>query len=170
MANLKDSGARIEFPGGAVRDCPDGKGRCDLLPLDVVYELILKEYNAESAFVILDIGRFMKKKKTKNLFDAITSFCFVRKWDVCTAIIEASIQYEDGAHKYAERNWEKGINLHNLIDSGIRHYLKWLRKDTDEPHDRAFVWNMLGAIWTIDNKPEFDDIPTILIPETFMEN
>ena len=32
---LKDSGTRREFPSGAVRDINEGKGRCDLLPLDV---------------------------------------------------------------------------------------------------------------------------------------
>ena len=50
-------------------------------------------------------------------------------------------------------------SLHCYIDSGVRHYLKYLREDNDEPHNRAFVWNMLGAIWTIENKPEFIDIP-----------
>jgi hypothetical protein len=33
-----------------------------------------------------------------------------------------------------------------------------LRGDEDEPHDRAFVWNLVGAIWTMENKPEFNDI------------
>ena len=36
MAELKDSGARRDFGTGAVRDAADGKGRCDLLPLQVV--------------------------------------------------------------------------------------------------------------------------------------
>ena len=33
---IKDSGERKEFSTGAVRDIQEGKGRCDLLPLDVV--------------------------------------------------------------------------------------------------------------------------------------
>ena len=36
MPEIKDSGARREFESGAVRDIQEGKGRCDLLPLDVV--------------------------------------------------------------------------------------------------------------------------------------
>lgn len=36
MVEIKDSGERREFETGAVRDIQDGKGRCDLLPLDVV--------------------------------------------------------------------------------------------------------------------------------------
>lgn len=53
----------------------------------------------------------------------------------------------------------KPIPLHCYIDSGVRHYLKFKRGDTDEPHDRAFIWNMLGAIWTHSNKPELIDLP-----------
>jgi hypothetical protein len=49
--------------------------------------------------------------------------------------------------------------VHIFIDSGVRHYLKYLRGDKDEPHDRAFIWNMLGAIWTHENKPELIDLP-----------
>ena len=33
---IKDSGERTKFDSGAVRDMHGGKGRCDLLPLDVV--------------------------------------------------------------------------------------------------------------------------------------
>lgn len=33
---IKDSGDRTEFETGAVRDMREGKGRCDLMPLDVV--------------------------------------------------------------------------------------------------------------------------------------
>ena len=33
---LKDSGTRREFETGAVRDICEGKGRCDLLPMDVI--------------------------------------------------------------------------------------------------------------------------------------
>lgn len=36
---IKDSGNRREFDTGAVRDIQEGKGRCDLLPLDVVAHL-----------------------------------------------------------------------------------------------------------------------------------
>ena len=35
---IKDSGNRTEYETGAVRDIQEGKGRCDLMPLDVVAE------------------------------------------------------------------------------------------------------------------------------------
>ena len=33
----------------------------------------------------------------------------------------------------------------------------------DERHDLAFIWNMLGAVWTMEHKPEMIDIPFELI-------
>ena len=80
---------------------------------------------------------------------------YVDKW---SAVLDVAKQYEGGAAKYGEHNWEKGIPLHSFIDSAIRHYLKWARGDADEPHDRACLWNIFGAIWTLLNKPELDDI------------
>ena len=42
MSEIKDSGNRREFSTGAVRDMAEGKGRCDLLPLDVISDLFLE--------------------------------------------------------------------------------------------------------------------------------
>ena len=68
-------------------------------------------------------------------------------------MLEVSILYEAGAIKYGENNWQRGMPLSCYIDSGVRHYLKTLRGDDDEPHYRGFVWNMLGAMWTLNNVP-----------------
>lgn len=46
--------------------------------------------------------------------------------------------------------------VNRYLDSGVRHYLKTLRGDIDEPHYRGFVWNMLCAMWTADNLPEMN--------------
>ena len=39
VLKIKDSGERSEFATGAVRDIQKGKGRCDLMPLDVIAAL-----------------------------------------------------------------------------------------------------------------------------------
>ena len=72
-------------------------------------------------------------------------------------LLEVSIHFEEGAKKYGENNWQKGIPVHCYIDSAVRHYLKYLRGDKDEPHDRAFCWNLMCAIWTCKHKPELND-------------
>lgn len=152
MAELKDSGARRDFGTGAVRDVAEGKGRCDLLPLRVIGDYLKDP-------VLAEIDRYIRNGNKQNLFGALSWACDKFHWDDPTAMLEVSHQYEDGAAKYDDRNWEKGIPLHCFIDSGVRHYLKWLRGDVDEPHDRAFIWNMLGAIWMHDNRPEMIDLP-----------
>ena len=77
-------------------------------------------------------------------------------WD---AIHELAIHCEQGAKKYGERNCEKGIPVHSLIDSAIRHLSCYLRGMKDEPHLRAALWNVALAIWMEKNRPEQQDIP-----------
>lgn len=149
---IKDSGTRREFESGAVRDIADGKGRCDLLPLGVIGEMMDDPY-------LQYIEQYIRTGKQKFLQCVIEDFCISHFLDFETALLEVSKHYEEGAKKYAERNWEKGISLHCYIDSGVRHYIKLLRGDTDEHHNRAFVWNLLGALWTQNHKPELIDLP-----------
>lgn len=152
MSEILDSGARREFSSGAVRDVQEGKGRCDLLPLSVVAEVM-------SDNVLCEIDIYVRTGDYNAIVRAIQHFCRNNKMDLCTAMLEVAKHYEQGAKKYTERNWEKGIDLHCYIDSGVRHYLKYKRGDTDEPHDRAFIWNMLCAIWTQTCRPECIDLP-----------
>ena len=152
MAILKDSGARRDFGTGAVRDVAEGKGRCDLLPLVEIGNLEGDDY-------LWEIGTYIRQGGTAALWRVIGRFAQEVYGGTPSAMLEVAKQYEDGARKYNDRNWENGIPLHCFIDSGVRHYLKFRRGDTDEPHDRAFVWNMLGAIWTQQNHPELNDLP-----------
>ena len=159
MAELKDSGARRDFDTGAVRDVSEGKGRCDLLPLKILGDYFTHDGKPNKLFH--HIENYVRNGDTSELFCAMDEFNY-RHWNNNrTMFLEVAKQYEDGARKYNDRNWEKGIPLHCYIDSGVRHYLKFLRGDKDEPHDRAFVWNMLGAIWTHENKPELIDLPFV---------
>lgn len=153
--SLVDSGARTEFQTGAMREIDESvKGRCDLLPLDVVADILA--INTDS--VVYLINRFTETHDLRYLHSAVKDFCGIRGWDMPTAMLELSIHFAEGAKKYSPNNWRKGLPIHSFIDSGVRHYLKWLRGDTDEPHDRAFLWNMVCCIWTFQNKPEMMDI------------
>lgn len=156
MSEIKDSGARREFTTGAVRDISEGKGRCDLLPLDIVADLYAGTHQAG---ILTHIDNFVRGGDELDLLSAIKRFCEWRDWRWAEMLLEVSIHFEQGANKYAERNWEKGIPIHCYIDSAIRHLLKCSRGDTDERHDRAFCWNLLCALWTLKHKPELDDLP-----------
>lgn len=164
MAEILDSGERRTFESGAVRDVQEGKGRCDLLPLDVVATVLGMYFSNDLICnpddgILYFIHQYVVNGDVGNLYTVIRKFLEQECLNPCTAILELAKHYEDGARKYQPRNWEKGIPLHCYIDSGVRHYIKHLRGDKDEPHDRAFLWNMFGAIWTHNHKPELIDLP-----------
>lgn len=148
---IKDSGERREYATGAVRDMAEGKGRCDLLPLDVAAMILL-----QNGKVLRLIAEFQRSEDTTFLYEALSIFCRSCDWDESTMLLEVAKHMEEGAKKYGERNWEKGLPVNCYIDSAVRHYLKWRRGDADEPHDRAFCWNVMCCIWTIMHKPELN--------------
>ena len=136
---IKDSGTRREFDTGAVRDCTEGKGRCDLMPLDVVAEVADDEILEDIAsYVDTGIDMFLKNALER----------FARVYDsIYDMMLDVSIHFEEGAKKYGEYNWQKGIPESSYIDSAVRHYMKYRAGMEDERHDRAFVWNILCLIW-----------------------
>ena len=152
---IKDSGTRREFETGAVRDIQEGKGRCDLLPLDVL--ACYFNLDGKPNKTLRYIHEFQLDGNIKPLTRVLTCFNEEHWKNNRTMFLEVSKHFEEGAKKYGEHNWQKGIPTHCYIDSAVRHYLKYLRGDTDEPHDRAFVWNILCCIWTCVNKPELND-------------
>lgn len=162
MSEILDSGTRREFGTGAVRDVQEGKGRCDLMPLDVL-AMYYSEHHAlcpHIGMVFESLHRFMTTGDTAHLFAALRWFRVPGHYERSeTMFLELAKHYEAGAVKYGERNWEKGIPVHCYIDSAVRHLLKFIRGDDDEPHDRAFVWNVVGAIWTVNHCPDMMDIP-----------
>lgn len=153
---IKDSGNRTEFDTGAVRDMHEDKGRCDLMPLDVVADLYRRWFpEIKAGSVFRELYNFTKTGDTGYLFGALAEDdIFEATSDM---LLETAKHFEQGAKKYGEYNWQKGIPTKSYIDSAIRHYLKHLRGDTDERHDRAFVWNILCCIWTCKHKPELND-------------
>lgn len=155
---IKDSGSRQEFSTGAVRDIQKGKGRCDLMPLDVIAKHMPSQ-------ILELISTFQKKGEESHLWKAMELFQYEAfpmgvvntKQRMANTLLEVAKHFEEGAEKYGENNWQKGLPVKSYINSAVRHYLKWLRGDEDEPHDRAFCWNILCAIWTCKHKPELNE-------------
>jgi len=75
------------------------------------------------------------------------------------AIDELAKHCENGAEKYGERNVERGVPIHSLLDSSIRHISCYMRGQTAENHLRAALWNIAFAIEMELLKPELQDIP-----------
>lgn len=148
---IKDSGERRKFDSGAVRDITEGKGRCDLMPLEEVAEVMQDKCTKV-------LSTYQRNKDVKLLYDLIRAFSITAFGTLPKAMLEVSIHFEEGATKYGENNWQEGIPEYSYIDSAVRHYLKWLDGLKDEPHDRAFIWNLLCLAWTHNNFVDKDCI------------
>lgn len=74
--------------------------------------------------------------------------------------------YEEGAKKYAARNWEKGMPISVYINSAQRHLAKYKMGMRDEPHLSQALWNVAGALWTAVmvhlglRDPKLNDMPS----------
>lgn len=161
---IQDSGERQEFATGAVRDIQKGKGRFDLVPLDVAARIFAAPFNEleddDADPILLCIGNYQNDKDivwiysalgwvAKRIFPVGDNF----KASVANMLLEVAIHYEEGAEKYEPNNWRKGIPVERYLDSGTRHYMKWLRGDEDEPHNRAVPWNLICLIWEAEFSP-----------------
>lgn len=66
---------------------------------------------------------------------------------------------ERGAIHYGERNVDRGIPQHSLIDSGIRHLSLYIQGDAEAHHLVAALWNIAWAVEQEIKRPEMVDLP-----------
>lgn len=145
---ILDSGNRTTFETGAVRDIQESKGRPTLMPLQVVSRLLGKQ---TGDYIFQAIAEFTEKGETRYLYAALLKFITIAfDGEPETMILETAKHFEEGAKKYGENNWQKGIPVNCYLDSAIRHYLKWRRGDEDENHHLAFCWNLMCCVWEVD--------------------
>ena len=52
----------------------------------------------------------------------------------------------EGASKYGERNWEKGIPESNLLNHALAHLFALVSGDQSENHRSHLVWNVMTLI------------------------
>lgn len=159
---IKDSGNRTEFETGAVRDIQQGKGRFDLMPLGIMSEVFAVEFADEFeegsiADVLKSIADFKRTGNKRWLCIAIAHYSQAVHVDLPKLMLDVAKHFENGALKYGERNWQKGIPVSRYIDSAVRHLMKDCACETDEDHAAAFVWNCMCAAWTMEHLPEMDD-------------
>lgn len=78
------------------------------------------------------------------------------------ALIRVAKHMEDALTHYPERNWEKGLPMHSMVDSALRHLMKYMDGQDDEDHLCAAATNLLMAMWTEEKRPIMQDIPSRL--------
>ena len=78
------------------------------------------------------------------------------------ALLRVSRHMEGALTHYPERNWEKGLPMHSMIDSAMRHLVKYMDGMDDEDHLCSAATNLLMAMWTEEKMPNLQDIPARL--------
>lgn len=181
---LKDTGNRTDLGSGGLRDINPENGRCDLLPASAINQfmastgLITRPQDSKRPSLVTTfhyIIQFMDwgdKQFLNKALVTIQNYHWYKdksysegnpiKQDMifAKAMMDLSVHYKNGALKYEERNWERGLPVHSFIDSSIRHLCKEMLGWDDEPHDLAVMWNLYGAIWTLQHHPHLNDLPS----------
>jgi len=67
---------------------------------------------------------------------------------------------DEGAKKYGEHNWEKGIPVSNLVNHVIGHLYRYLAGDTSEDHLAHAAWGCFAAMHMEETRPDMMDVPT----------
>ena len=52
----------------------------------------------------------------------------------------------EGAAKYSDFNWERGMPVHDLLNHALRHIYRYLAGDRSEEHLPHAAWGLLAAI------------------------
>lgn len=168
---LVDSGERVKCDTGSVRERYMGKGRCDLLPIDVIKDIVScnrKTFkNGPKWIVINDLLEYCSTLNSTLLLKDIEIISGLicerdenygsREDNFANALLVVSRHFELGLTKYPERNWEKGMPVKWYIDSAIRHMLKCISNWEDEPHLDACLWNIMCAYQTAKWYPKMLD-------------
>lgn len=80
-----------------------------------------------------------------------------------TEVLDALAEvFTEGAKKYGDRNWEKGLSLASTFNHLMKHLIKWSIGKTDEPHLEHALAN-LAMIVTYVRRRMFKiiDIPKV---------
>ncbi|KKL96051.1 hypothetical protein LCGC14_1848370 [marine sediment metagenome] len=77
------------------------------------------------------------------------------------ALARLAATYAEGAKKYGERNWEKGMEASNLVNHTLQHIFSWLQgDDNEEDHLAHAFWNLATLMHFEETRPDLIDIPS----------
>lgn len=159
-SGLKDTGARAVSITGAMRE-PEGadgnvRPRYDLIPAKeraaIMHADIIDFEKIDQALAEILAGDFRGLVSADNLFSglAVIGATLVRSMGSnVQAWKRLAIHYGRGALKYADRNWEKGLETSRTISSLTNHLQKEHEGRTDEDHLAAALWNTIALMWTV---------------------
>ncbi len=111
-------------------------------PFDEKFWEMAKEYfdanDGESALEMFSGGALTESQADKLRVDLISPLAEKR----------LAKRLGDGAKKYGERNWERGIPVSRTLASALRHLAAYRRGERDEDHLAAAYCNLMFALHT----------------------
>jgi len=135
------SSVRETFDGGAVRDKTDY--RYDLMSPSILLLLLHRNHHAHNFAKIL-LAYVNNETSAGDLVDEwLGRLLDCSMLDIAHLYAQA---LHDGAGKYGERNWEKGIPESNLLNHALHHLFRLGANDQSENHKSHLVWNVLTLI------------------------
>lgn len=81
------------------------------------------------------------------------------RYDLITPVGLAAVAAAcaEGARKYGDFNWERGMPANDLLNHALRHLYLFLGGDRSEDHLGHAAWNVMGAIHSLEVWPELNE-------------
>jgi hypothetical protein len=143
------------FGTGAEREEKVDKGRFDLLPpaaYQTATQGILKDFTWPQVYAatahLLDFQTVEKLEENLRVMCTL-AWIITKKHDKELPLKALAVHFEQGGRNRGNDNWKKGIPLSSFISSGLRHMEQCHAGLEDEPHHRAFLWNMVSGLQTL---------------------
>ena len=124
MSAILDSGNRRTFQTGAVRDIQEGKGRCDLLPLLPIYNMLRDD-------ILFCVNQFEDSGDPKYLLEAVLQF---------------STEFDNSVYTMPV-SYTHLIRLTRLIMMNEKNYIFEPSKNTTEENKNFSLSWLLIRLW-----------------------
>lgn len=165
IKEIKFSEETREFKTGAHRG-GGNKYPMEYLPLVEATKILkvaksLPHYNEEEGYakICKNIEEFKKTGNPDLIAEVGAIFGILNYENMFECLGQTALHFKQGADKYGINNWQLGMPLMDYVGSLSRHLIKVIEKWDDEPHQTAFMWNVLTIMWTTVNLPEMNNLP-----------
>lgn len=90
------------------------------------------------------------------------------RYDLISPIGERRLAetYAEGARKYGDNNWLKGLPASDLMNHAKRHINLWLTGDASEDHLAHAAWNLVALMHFEETRPDLIDVPARPKPQS----
>lgn len=93
-----------------------------------------------------DTGAVRSGEREKVRYDLISPIGLRRLAETC----------HEGAVKYSDYNWEKGMPIADLVNHAVAHLYAYMSGDRSEDHLAHAAWNCLGACHSEEQWPQLN--------------